>query len=60
MMSGRLVIVGVIEIIVPLTATLMIGATSILVMVLDPVACILGMENNPNYLFTTLTLDVLI
>jgi hypothetical protein len=57
--TGKLVIIGVMEIIVPLVAVLTVGVVSVLVTVLDLVACIPCMKNIPN-VFSTLTLAALI
>jgi hypothetical protein len=56
--SGGLIIVGVMEIIVPLIAVVALDAVLVLVVILDPDACILGMINVLNVSFA-LTLVVL-
>jgi hypothetical protein len=51
-MSGRLVIVGIMQIIVPLVAVLVLDSVLILATVLDPTACILGMNDVLKVSFT--------
>jgi hypothetical protein len=58
MMPSGLVIVGAMEIIVPLITVLVIDTIPVLAMVLDPTASILGTKNIPK-VFSTLTLSVL-
>jgi hypothetical protein len=51
MMSGGLVKVEVIPIMIPLIAALTLNAVSVLMMVPNPSACILGTKNIPHVFF---------
>jgi hypothetical protein len=57
--SGRLVLVGAMEIIVPLIVAHVIGPVCVSVTVLDLIACVLGTKNVLK-VFSTLTLAMLI